>query len=115
MDHINELDEFRFQAYMSSSIYKVRMKHFHDKKILQKESSPRDRVLLFNSRLLLFLGKLKFKWSGPFEVTQVFPSRAIELIGPDEEHFKVNGQRVKHYFGSPNEAKTMEVTYFNEA
>ncbi|XP_059315786.1 uncharacterized protein LOC132066498 [Lycium ferocissimum] len=114
MDQINELDEFRFQPYVSSSIYKARMKHFHDKKILQREFIPGDRVLLFNSRLRLFSGKLKSKWSGPFEVTQVFPHGAIELIGPDGEQFKVNGERVKHYFGLPNEAKAMEVIYLNE-
>ncbi|XP_059301873.1 uncharacterized protein LOC132053786 [Lycium ferocissimum] len=39
MDQLNELDEFRFRAYVSSSIYEARMKHFHDKKILQREFS----------------------------------------------------------------------------
>ncbi|XP_060211987.1 uncharacterized protein LOC132639566 [Lycium barbarum] len=114
LDQLDELVEFRFRVCVSSSIYKARMMHFHDKKILKRDFSPGYRVLLFNSRLRLFLGKLKSKWSGPFEVTQVFPHRAIELVGPDGEHFKVNEQRVKHYFGLPNEEKTIEVTYLNE-
>ncbi|XP_060210508.1 uncharacterized protein LOC132637437 [Lycium barbarum] len=80
LEQLNELDEFRFRAYVSSSLYKARMKHYHDKKIFQREFIPGDHVLLFNSRLRLFLGKLKSKWSDPFEVTQVFPHGAIEIF-----------------------------------
>ncbi|XP_060177803.1 uncharacterized protein LOC132607738 [Lycium barbarum] len=114
LEQLNELDEFRLKAYASSSLYKARMKHFHDKKILQREFSIGDRVLLFNSRLRLFPGKLKSKWSGPFEITQVFPSGAIELVCPSGNKIKVNGQRVKHYWGSQNEAKIIEVFILNE-
>ena len=57
------------------------------------------QVLLFNSRLKLFPGKLKSRWSGPFRINQIFPFGAVEL---EEENtgrrFKVNGQRIKHYF-----------------
>ena len=38
-----------------------------------------DFLLLLNSMLRLFLGKLKFKWSGPFLVTQLFPHGVVEL------------------------------------
>ncbi|GJV67027.1 reverse transcriptase domain-containing protein [Tanacetum coccineum] len=58
-----------------------------------------DRVLLFNSRLKIFSGKLKTRWSGPFTFTKVFPYGTIELSQPDGPNFKVNGHRVKHYFG----------------
>ncbi|GKD29233.1 hypothetical protein Tco_1240011, partial [Tanacetum coccineum] len=58
-----------------------------------------DRVLLFNSRLKIFSGKLKTRWSGPFTITKVFPYGTIELSQPDGPNFKVNGHRVKHYFG----------------
>ncbi|GKA75755.1 reverse transcriptase domain-containing protein [Tanacetum coccineum] len=51
-----------------------------------------DRVLLFKSRLKIFSGKLKTRWSGPFTITKVFPYEIIELSQPD-------GHRVKHYFG----------------
>ncbi|XP_060210188.1 uncharacterized protein LOC132637057 [Lycium barbarum] len=114
LEQMNELDEFRLKAYASSSLYKARMKHFHDKEILQREFSIGDRVLLFNYRLWLFPGKLKSKWSGPFEITQVFPSGAIELVCPSGNKIKVNGQRVKHYWGSQNEAKIIEVFILNE-
>ncbi|GKG23772.1 hypothetical protein Tco_0391808, partial [Tanacetum coccineum] len=34
-----------------------------------------------------------------FTITQVFPYETIELSQPDGPNFKVNGHRVKHYFG----------------
>ncbi|GJS03515.1 reverse transcriptase domain-containing protein [Tanacetum coccineum] len=43
--------------------------------------------------------KLKTRWSGPFTITKVFPYGTIKLSQPDGLNFKVNGHRVKHYFG----------------
>ena len=57
------------------------------------------RVLLFDSQLKLFPGKLKSQWSGPFIVTQVFPHGGVEIMHPEKETFKVNAQRMKPYFG----------------
>ncbi|XP_070017050.1 uncharacterized protein [Nicotiana sylvestris] len=71
VEQLNELDEFRFHAYSSYSLYKDKMKYLHDKYARSKEFKVGDLVLLFNSRLRLFPGKLKSKWSGPFEVTMV--------------------------------------------
>ena len=51
----------------------------------------RDLVLLFNSRLRLFPGKLKSKWTGPYLVTQLFPHEAVELETKEGVLFKVNG------------------------
>ena len=58
-----------------------------------------DLVLLFNSRLRLFLGKLKSKWTGPYLVTQLFPHGAAELETKEGVRFKVNGQHIKIYLG----------------
>ncbi|XP_070025380.1 uncharacterized protein [Nicotiana sylvestris] len=73
VEKLSELDEFRFHAYSSSSLYKDKMKYLHDKYARGKEFKVDDLVLLLNSRLLLFPGKLKSKWSGPFEVVFVTP------------------------------------------
>ncbi|XP_015170810.1 uncharacterized protein [Solanum tuberosum] len=48
------------------------------------------------------------KWSGPFKVTQVFQSGAIELENDKGERFKANGQRIKAYLGVLEEVKTVE-------
>ncbi|GKD78294.1 reverse transcriptase domain-containing protein [Tanacetum coccineum] len=86
-------------SYENSLIYKERKKKLHDSKIKNRIFNVGDQVLLFNSRLKIFSGKLKTRWSGPFTITQVFPYRTIELSQPDGPNFKVNGHRVKHYFG----------------
>nr|GEZ03956.1 reverse transcriptase domain-containing protein [Tanacetum cinerariifolium] len=36
---------------------------------------------------------------GPFTITQLFPYGTVELSQPNGPNFKVNGHRVKHYFG----------------
>lgn len=51
-----------------------------------------DDVLLFNSRLKLFTEKLRSKWSGPFVISNLYLSGAIELEDHEKKKFMVNGQ-----------------------
>ncbi|GJS43703.1 reverse transcriptase domain-containing protein [Tanacetum coccineum] len=95
---MNELNELRDQAYKNSLIYKEKTKKIHDSKIKNHVFNVGDRVLLFNSRLNIFLGKLKTCWARPFTVAQVFPYGTVELSQTDRPNFKVNGHRLKHYF-----------------
>nr|GEW81905.1 reverse transcriptase domain-containing protein [Tanacetum cinerariifolium] len=96
---LNELNELRDQAYENSLIYKEKTKRLHDSKIKDRVFNVDDRVLLFNSRLRIFSGNLKTHWSGPFTITHVFPYGTVELSQTDGPNFKVNGHRLKHYFG----------------
>ncbi|GJR40156.1 reverse transcriptase domain-containing protein [Tanacetum coccineum] len=96
---LNELNELRDEAYENSLIYKEKTKRIHDSKIKNRVFNVGDRVLLFNSRLKIFSGKLKTRWSGPFTITQVFPYGTVELSQNSGPNFKVNGHRIKHYFG----------------
>ncbi|GJT06962.1 reverse transcriptase domain-containing protein [Tanacetum coccineum] len=96
---LNELNELRDHAYENSLIYKEKTKRIHDSKIKNRVFNVGDQVLLFNSRLKMFLGKLKSRWFGPFTITQVFPYGTIELSQNYGPNFKVNGHRIKHYFG----------------
>ncbi|GKE16110.1 reverse transcriptase domain-containing protein [Tanacetum coccineum] len=104
---LNELNELRDQAYENYLIYKERTKKLHDSKIKDRIFNLGDRVLLFNSRLKIFLGKLKTRWLGPFTITKVFPYGTVELSQPDGPNFKVNGHRVKHYFGGDIPSKVV--------
>ncbi|XP_074267143.1 uncharacterized protein LOC141590450 [Silene latifolia] len=98
---LNELEEFRLEAYESSRLYKEKTKRFHDKAIIRREFKVGDLVLLFNSRFNLFSGKLKSKWSGPFTVVRVFSYGSVE-VSDEDQAFKVNGQRLKYYIaGAP--------------
>ncbi|GKC01444.1 reverse transcriptase domain-containing protein [Tanacetum coccineum] len=105
---LNELNELRDQAYENSLIYKERRKKLHDSKIKNRIFNLGDRVLLFNSRLKIFSGKFKTRWSGLFTITKVFPYGTIELSQPDGPNFKVNGHRVKHYFGGDLPPKVVQ-------
>ena len=100
MLQLSKLDEFCNEAYENARIYKEKMKALHDKYVVRKEFEAGQQVLLFNSRLKLFLGKLKSRWSGPFTVTQVFPHGGAEIMHLEKGTFKVNTQRLNPYFGS---------------
>ena len=99
MLQLSELDEFCNEAYENARKYKEKKKAFHDKHIMRKEFEAGQRALLFNSRLKLFPGKLKSRWSGPFTETQVFQHGGAEIMHPEKGTFKVNIQRLKPYFG----------------
>ena len=99
LNGLNELDEFHLKAYESSALYKEKMKKYHDNKIEKREFMVGDLVLLFNSRLRLFQGKLKSKWTGPYLITQVFPYGVVELKIKEGVRFKMNRDRIKLYFG----------------
>nr|GEX48394.1 reverse transcriptase domain-containing protein [Tanacetum cinerariifolium] len=73
---LNELNKLCDQAYENSLIYKEKKKKLHDSKIKNG---------IFNV--------------GPFTITKVFPYGTVELSQLDGPNFKVNGDRVKYYFG----------------
>nr|GEV38681.1 reverse transcriptase domain-containing protein [Tanacetum cinerariifolium] len=94
----NELNELQDQAYKNSLIYKERTKKLHDTKIKNRIFNVGDQVLLFNSRLKIFSGKLKSRWSGP-TIAEVYPYGTTKLVHADGSNFKVNYHRLKHYHG----------------
>ncbi|XP_006580715.1 uncharacterized protein LOC114411144 [Glycine soja] len=98
-----ELEEMRLTAYEYSRLCKEKVKTYHDKKLLKREFKLGQEVLLFNSRLKLFPGKLKSKWSGPFMIKKVRSYGAIELYDPQSQTpdrtWVINGQRLKLYHG----------------
>ena len=96
---LSELDEFRNEAYENARIYKEKTKAWHDKHITRKEFTAGQQVLLFNSRLKLFPGKLKSRWSEPFTVTKVFSHGGAEVSHPEKGTFRVTTQCLKPYYG----------------
>ncbi|GJY52549.1 reverse transcriptase domain-containing protein [Tanacetum coccineum] len=85
---LNELNELRDHAYENSLIYKEKTKRIHDSKIKNRVFNVGDQVLLFNSRLKMFSGKLKSRWSGPFTIAHVFPYGTVELSQNSGPNFK---------------------------
>ncbi|KAM1757990.1 hypothetical protein ACFX11_007166 [Malus domestica] len=96
---LNELEDIRHDAYENARIYKDKTKAYHDKMFRTKTFSKGQKVLLFDSRLRLFPGKLRSKWIGPFIVTNVFPHGAVQVQSLKTGHeIKVNGHRLKPYY-----------------
>ena len=96
---MNELEELRNEAYDDARIYKEKTKRWHDQKILRREFKAGEQVLLYNSRLKLFPGKLKSRWSGPYIVVASTLFISVTLKTESGSKIKVNGQRLKHYLG----------------
>ena len=95
---LNELEEIRNDAYLNSKIAKEISKKWHDQMITRKNFSEGDQVLLYDSKLYLFLGKLKSRWTGPFIVQRAYPNGSVDLLNTNDDRvIKVNGQRVKPY------------------
>ena len=66
---------------------------------MRREFKAGELVQLYNSKLKLFLGKMKSRWSGPYLVVASTPFGAVTLKTSSRNEFKVNGQRLKHYLG----------------
>nr|GFA19393.1 reverse transcriptase domain-containing protein [Tanacetum cinerariifolium] len=115
---LNELNELRDKAYENSLIYKERTKKLHDDKIKNRIFNVGDQVLLFNSRLKIFSGKVKSRWTGPFTIAEIYPYDTAKLIYPDGCNFKVNCHRLKHYYGGdlpPLEIPDVKVASVDQA
>ncbi|GJV74818.1 reverse transcriptase domain-containing protein [Tanacetum coccineum] len=95
---LNELNELRDQAYENSLIYKEKTKRIHDSKIKNRVFNVGDQVLLFNSRLKIFSGKLKSCWSGPFTIAHVFPYGTVELSQNSRPNFKFAASAAQYRF-----------------
>nr|GFB60837.1 reverse transcriptase domain-containing protein [Tanacetum cinerariifolium] len=110
---LNELNELRDQAYENSLIYKERTKKLHDDKIKNRIFNVGDQVLLFNSKIKIFSGKLKSRWSGPFTISEIYPYGTAKLIHPDDCNFKVNSHRLKQFHGGdPPPLEILDATTF---
>ena len=114
---ISELEEWREKAYHNSKIYKERTKRWHNKRIKHKEFTPRDKVLMFNSRIKLFgHGKHKSKCEGPFKVIETSSDGAVMLQDDEGNLFKVNGQCLKVFLKPQNleEINVIEIFQFKD-
>ncbi|XP_062102972.1 uncharacterized protein LOC133813961 [Humulus lupulus] len=87
---LNEMEEFRNEAYENAKIYKEWTKDWHEKNLVRKEFQP---------------CKMKSRWSGNYTVVKVFPYGAVEVTSENTGNFKVNGKRLKLYL----------VDHFNQA
>lgn len=69
----------RNDAYESSKIYKDKTNKRNENQLRRKEFQVGDRILLFNARLKIFLGKLALRWTGPYAIIKVTLYGVIRL------------------------------------
>ncbi|RVW91318.1 Retrovirus-related Pol polyprotein from transposon 297 [Vitis vinifera] len=105
---LNEMEELRNNAYINSKVAKQRMKKWHDQLISNKEFQEGQKVLMYDTRLHIFPGKLKSRWIGPFVIHRVCSNGVVELLNSNgKDSFRVNGYRLKPFmepFKSEKEA-----------
>ena len=66
--------------------------------ISRKDFRKGQRVLLYDSKLHIFPGKLKSRWIGPFTIHQVHSNGVVELLNSNSTgSFKVNDHHLKPF------------------
>lgn len=96
---LQKLEELRHEAYENSKIYKAKTKALHDSLISKKQFNIGNKVLLFDSHLKLFSGKLRSRWIGPFVVENILSYGTVEIQSLDiGKTFKVNGHHLKLFY-----------------
>ena len=100
------MSRIRNDAYLNSKIAKARLKKWHDQLVNQKNFTKGQRFLLYDSKLHLFPGKLKSRWTGPFIIHEVQPNGVVEVFNSKgNQTFKVNGHRLKPFIEPYNADK----------
>jgi hypothetical protein len=107
---LSSLDDWRNEAYENARLFKEKVKHWHDKRILKREFHVGEKVLLCRSRLRFFAGKLLSKWEGPFVIEEVYRLGVIKIASlKDNSTQVVSGQRIKHYIAGDSYNEDVDV------
>lgn len=86
---------------------------FYNLSIRDQKFRVGDDVLVYNSRLLLYLGKLLSKWTGTYVIYKNLSNGAFEVMKENMNKFMVKGHRLKHYF-KPRVNPFNKVTYLDD-
>ena len=78
---------------VSAISQKEKMKKENEQKSAKQEFMVGDLVLLDSAGVPCLPGKLKYKWTGPYLITQVFPHGAVEL--KDKEGVRLRGIEIE--------------------
>ncbi|RVW82152.1 hypothetical protein CK203_050762 [Vitis vinifera] len=68
---LNEMEELRNDAYINSKVAKTEDEEVARSTNFKQKFQKGQRVLLYDTRLHIFLGKLKSRWIGPFIIHQL--------------------------------------------
>lgn len=76
---LNELEEMGNDAFENAQLAKLRMKELHDRHIIRKNFHVGQLVFLYDSRLHLFLEKLKSRWVSLFIIMSISKYGAFKI------------------------------------
>ena len=74
-----QMEEDRFIAGFHQNVEKERQKSWHDHHITTKQFKLGGLVLMYDSKFLKHLGKLKTHWLGPYVVAHITEAGVVKL------------------------------------
>ena len=94
-----QMEEEHFIAGFHQNVEKHRQKSSHDRHITAKQFKVGGLVLIYDSKSLKYLGKLKIHWLGPYVVVHIIEASAVKLHKIDGTPLAgmINGNRLKPY------------------
>lgn len=81
---LHEFQELRNESYESARIDKVKQKSFHDRYISQKNVYIHQKVWSYNSKLKIFLGKLRSRWDDPYTILNLYDYGVVLIVEPKQ-------------------------------
>jgi hypothetical protein len=81
-ERLNQLmimEEDRILAGFHQEVQKSRDKAWHDRHIKRQDFKEGDLVLVYDSKSLQHLGKLRMHWLGPYKVKTITDGGAVQL------------------------------------
>ena len=94
-----QMEEDHFIAGFHQNVEKQRQKSWHDHHITKNQFKVGGLVLMYDSKFLKHLGKLKTHWLGPYIVAHITEVGAIKLhkLYGTPVVGMINGSRLKPY------------------
>jgi hypothetical protein len=99
LSQLMPMEEDRILAGFHQEVQKARDKAWHDRHIKRKSFKEGDVVLVYDSKSLQHLGKLRMHWLGPYEVKTVTDGGAVQLKDLEGTKLRgmINGNRLELY------------------
>jgi transposase InsO family protein len=96
---ITTLEENRLLALERTVLQQAKRKTAYDTGLKPVTIQQGDLVLMYDSRFILFPGKLHTHWMGPYSVEKVWPNGSVTLrtLNGDLLDTRINGFRLKKY------------------
>ncbi|XP_038902480.1 uncharacterized protein LOC120089135 [Benincasa hispida] len=98
--------ELKHKAFRAINKLNFNIEALREARKLQLHELDEWRLQAYENTKIYKERKLKLQWSGPFVIKEIYPYGIMELTHEDGSNaFKVNGQRIKPYYGGDIDRK----------